>query len=397
MKRAVFLLFLLLLPLALAEETVLHNEWHEYHDFFQIDEDYFEIINEHYMSSDQILVKTLIKMNQDSFIITSKATEPDDEHLFAFEEDEEFCKRSGMYRFCITGISFYTDEGARSDEGGTFRYGTKLKVYEDRSDFAELEFERDLPSDLRFGEEEKVLLHLTNIGLVKAVNVSLHEKIDSCLEVTATNNMIRTHNGVSMSSLVIYADEELTGWYKVKPTAYCNESLVEASYEYFDSEQIIEATSKESITIPWPFATSFSAGSETKINNPLTVTYTITNSDVVPLIAYVSFKPDKSLEIKEANNLKQSGYNYVKTITVEPNTEEIFSLSVTHRYTGDYNFSVDATFEINGYEFSDHEESTLSYKTDTITPSIVLSKTKMRSGEPITIGFYLHNEDEQLS
>ncbi|MBD3209543.1 hypothetical protein GF367_03950 [Candidatus Woesearchaeota archaeon] len=394
MIRACLFILLFLLPTAVAEETTIHDDWHEYHDFFTIGDDYYEATTVHLVGDDEMLVKTLLKRNQASYIMTATASEHDDEYFL----DQESCKAEGIYRFCLKNISYDPEKGARSDEGGAYHYGTRIKIYEEVPETALLELSRTVNDDtLSYDEETKARLLIMNKGTETATNIVLNETVGDGLTITRFDDFDRRVGDTLQASMaLLYPDEQRVYDYWFKADDYQNTSTLDAKASYDDPDPAA-TTKSTTITIPWPYATTFSLSPATlKPNREATLRYTVQNKESVDAQAALTATLDNGIQVNDAQGWERSRDKLLFTGTVPPGTKETFTATLTSPYTGTYAATIDLSLAVNDYHFSDRQKGSFTIKTDTITPTIVLSKSKMRSGEPITIGIYLHNEDNVL-
>ena len=398
MKRHLILLALLfLIPLATAAEEEVHDDWHPYHDFFTIGDDYYEVINDHQLRSDGVRVSTMIKHNQDSYIISGEADLEDEESVYKLQKP--LCKATDDYRFCIVNISYDPDNEARSDENGQFRYGTLLTIDEFSPDSAELEIDHSISSEgaLNLNDDAKVTVKVTNEGVVKAENIRLNQTVGDGLSLKDYDDFDHRIGGRLTAAIpVLYPDESKSYQFKVTAEDYVNKTTTTTSASYQDPDPATaEATTN--IDVVWPFKAEFKLSpDETKIGQPVTVTYKVTNRERVPAEATITLNPDADLEPSAMENLDEKGYLLVHTQEVQPGETISTRAELSTRYTGDYDVKAQAKMEVNDHSFTHEDEKSFTVKTDTITPKISLSKDKMRSGEPITIGLYLYNEDKQL-
>ncbi|MFP4524101.1 MAG: hypothetical protein ACLFO2_02155 [Candidatus Woesearchaeota archaeon] len=397
MRLHLLLLALLLLtPIAFAAEEEVHDDWHAYHDFFNLDDDYYEAINDHRLGSDSVRVSTMIKQNQDSFIINGYADLEDDESVYKLREP--LCKATDDYRFCVVNISYDPDKAARSDEKGQYRHGTRISIYKRNPDHAKLEVEQALSEDtLHLHEESKVTIEVTNTGLVKAEDIRLNQTIGEGLAFKDHDDFQRrVGRRLEAAIPVLYPDESESYQFKVTAEDYINQTTTTTSASYHDPDPATARATKK-LDITWPFKAECKLSpDETKIGQPVTITCKITNHERVPAEATLRINPVADLEAGSLENLDEQGQLLVRQQEVQPGETISSRAELSTRYTGDYDVKAHARMEVNGYNFTHDDEKSFSVKTDTITPKISLSKDKMRSGEPITMGLYLYNEDKQL-
>ena len=397
MRRAFIILALLLLllaPSALAEEKAIHDEWHPYQDFFTIGGDYYEVINDHSLQDGYVRLQTLLKRNQASFIITGKATEPDDDAVYTL--DKELCTADGAYRFCITDISFDPKNEARSDESGRYRYGTRIKIYEVKPETALLEVTRALSKDsLHYGEDEKVTVTITNKGLEKATDITYDEASGPGLLFTDQRDYDRRlPRHLTKTIPELYPGKSLSFQYHVQATGYVNTSTLTSNLTYSDPDPATTVKT-DKVSITWPYKRSLKVAPEkANINDHVTITYDLTNQEDKPLETNLTLLLDHGVSVDDPGVFSRSGNRLAYHGALEPEEHKTFQVTVHSRYTGEYNITAELGLGVNGEKFTVKDQDSYAVKTDTVTPSIVVSKTKTRSGEPLTIGFYLKNEDE---
>jgi uncharacterized repeat protein (TIGR01451 family) len=396
MKRALILILLLILPLALAEEKI-HDAWHPYHDYFTIGDDYYEVVNDHRVTDDGIRIQTLIKRNQASYIISTTADLPDENSVYALAKEQ--CKVEGYLRFCVLNVSLEPSKQARADEAGKYHYGTKIIIYEEKADEADITITKNIASTtLYYGEETKVTVTLKNDGNIKAENINYTETIGKGLTIINHKDyQYRLSEKLKVNILALSPGESKSFQYLIKADDYLNTSNLNSTVSY-ESPAVKTETKTDKITITYPFKWSSTISKkETSINDPLTHTIVIENKEKKPIHVILTVSPSDDVLISKAETYTKLGdkYSYEKII---PEASSVtITLEASNKYTGTYNLSAHLEVEVNEQHIESNAYNTYTVKTKTITPKIVLSKTKMRSGEPITIGVYLTNEDASIA
>ena len=397
-KLSFLFLILLALPLiSAASDNVLHEDWHSYHDFFTIDNDYYELIAEQYVTGNDVTIKALVKENDHSYIITAQTTKDDD--VFNFS-GEEFCTSSDFRRYCITDLSIDPADGARADENGQYHYGIELKIYEDQAEKADLTLTKELQTTtLFYGEENKVSLDLYNEGNLRAENITLNETIGGGLQITRTDQGFINKNGqLTVNVPYLGVDQHFSIRYWVKPTAYVNTTTITTSYRY-DNPYPTTSSKENKLTIVWPYkATCTLSAKETSILQPATLRLTIGNAEERPIDVTITASHDQGLQAQTKDKLKTTTTaTHAQTDTLDAGEAATYSLDLSAPFTGDYDAKIAAQIKVNDQTFQVTCNKTLTIKTDTLNPTIALSKTVTRSGEPLTIGFYLQNKDQDVN
>lgn len=396
MKRAVLLLLSLLLLISpvLAEEKVIHDAWHPYQDYFTIGEDYYEVLNDHQLDTDRVRIQTLLKRNQASYIITASAEEPDEEDSIYTLASEQ-CKAEGAYRYCVTDISFDTKNQARSDEAGRFRYGTHIKIYEEIPETAVLTITKEVAKPTLFYQEDtKVTVTIENTGTLKATNIEYNETLgEGLLVISHKDYDQRLSTKLKKTIPELYPGNKVTLSYNVQAIDYVNTSTATSSISYNNPDPST-VTKSAPLKIVWPYISAFSLGkTTTDINIDFPLTYTITNVENDPLEAVLSITLDQGILVKNAGLFEKQGNKLIYEGTIAPESATTLTADIYSRFSGTYEVSSNLEVFVNNYNFKAQKDGSYTVETDTITPSIVLNKVKMRSGEPVTIGFYLKNED----
>lgn len=399
MKRLALLFLLILLPLAAAEEKTIHDGWHPYADYFAVGADYYDFSCVQIQSGDSMLVKALIKRNQASYIITTTARYDDDEGVFAF--DEEACTTDEPLRICLVNLSMEPEKMARNDEYGTYRYGTRIKIYEKQAETAELTLDRVIQNPtLHLDEQTRVTVTITNTGVVAAKNIRYTEFLPPDLDLTR----LEGYSQKSGQELIVnpipslYPGKSLTYNYWIRPNEYTNKTTLSANITYEDPEAQT-LTDKDTITIIWPYTYAATIGSkEAKIDETSRITVTVTNNDDEPLTRTTTIATQNGVTEQAIQGFAWTSlHRYACTQTIAPGEQDSCILDMQSAYVGVYNITSQTVMTVKERTFQKASSFGLSIKHDMVTPSLVLSKKKMRSGEPITIGVYLHNEDDEIA
>lgn len=392
-RKLLFLLLLLLLLPAFAfaaTEKVIHNEWHTYHDFFTIGSDYYEVTNTHYVSSDNILTKTLLNYNQAGFILSADAPLVDD----AYVVQKESCKRNGLYRYCILNVSLQPTEGARADESGQYHYGTRIKIYEEIPDEALLTVTHELDaSSLHVGEKTKMTIRVYNKGLKTAMNINLNETVASGFLVTEQSGFDAQYGNkffVSKPSLAPGDEFIARVWVQVVNPA---EGTTLASVVSYDAPAKKTASATSTISVPIPYVFSYkAAATSVKISVPATMTYTITNKDIIPANISVFFNLPNDMYVTKSlgfSSVTDSSYDGV----LLPNEEILFSKTLQTDFTGKSDYAIDVSFKIRDEVYTDHRAGSIAISSGKVTPSITTGTPVALSGKLFTYGLYAHNDD----
>ncbi len=404
MKKGCLLLGIFLLLSLVASQTVsaekIYDEWLPYHDFFTIGEDYYEVTNAWIYSGDDITAKTLIRKNDKSYILSASVERfdedaDDDEEYYISSED---CVKEGLLSFCINNVSLSPDNGARADEFGTYHFGTRIIIYEETPDTALLTVDHDLSdSTIYFGDEKKVTVIITNEGSMKATDIVINETVGEGLVITRHDGFdARIGSRLTRSISKLYPDDELVLRYWVKPDEYVNSTNLDTfiSYNSPDNE-----TAKDShkVTIPWPLTASLSISpTNVKTGENSILSLKLTNDEDKDLEVVATVDIPRNLRVADKDKFSFNGHQLIYSGVVPFDDSMTLSPEFYSSFTGSYKLPVLVNAFVNGKEISWLGEKTLTVKNDKVTPNIVSSKTKMRAGEPLTLGVYLRNEDDDV-
>ena len=394
------LFILLVLPLCLAaDEEVIHDEWHPYIDFFTVDNDNYQVTIVQMPSGDKMLVKTKFERNQASHLIT--ATAQFDEEVSAYVFEKEVCATEGALRYCLVNLSLEPENEARNDEFGQYRYGTRIIIYEEQRETADLEITRTIQDNTLFVDEEtKVRVSIINTGEVAAENVNYFETIDEELDITRIDGYANRVGTKLTAPLVLklHPEEELLYSYWVKPSSYNNKTTLKSTVSFDDPDEPVELIDEDEVSVTWPYKYTLGlSDKEAKINEERRLTITIENQEDKTLDATIILTTPKNIDetiIENYERIVTTRHECAVSIPVGGTKSCI--IDVSSRYADVYTLEAQTLIEVNEKEFSFSDDVEFTVKYDKVTPSLILSKEKMRSGEPITIGVYLHNEDTTL-
>ncbi|MBN1275379.1 hypothetical protein JXA12_03735 [Candidatus Woesearchaeota archaeon] len=394
------LLALLLLPVALAEESVIHDEWHSYSDFFTVDNDYYEVANAHVIEGSVMMVRTLLKRNQASHIVTGEIERVGKQYYLS----EELCETSGLLRFCVVNVSLDPEKGARADESGHYWYGTRIKIYEEEADAAVLELTRTIVggTTLHYADEQKVTVTLKNTGTKSAEDVRFEEVVGECLAITRVDGLTRIGRRLSADIPILYADRQETLSYWVRPDAYCNESWLNATATY-DSPEPETLEDDQKVTIPWPYKASFTiSDDEVGLGVRSDFTFTIENEEEADIDVAFSLIHPLNVIATDPSGLQEVTKNrlaYEESIRPGGKVTLTARLSSANAYVYDLIGLLKVT--VKGVEFAETFTEELRVNADgktsynDVEPNLLLNKETMRSGETLTIGVYLKNTDDK--
>lgn len=400
MKKYILLLLILLCVTIsyAAEEKQIHVDWHPYHSFFTIDDDYYELTTEHLSREDEILITALIQRNQQAYILRAEA--PFDNETDTYYIKKESCTKPGLYRFCLVNISLDPDKEARSDDEGNYRYGTYLRIKEEQPDLAEIEITRNTgDAALTKDQEASVSIILRNKGLKYGENLVYEEEIGEGLEIVSMREFTQQKgNKLIFEQPLVSVDERINLNYRIRVTDYINKTTLKGSISY-ENPEVTTNTKDTALTIVWPYSWSCSL-SQTKIPIEEEVTHSCTfknkdpESDMALELAFSL--PTGVIPVHMEKLTKDITGQYVQELTLEPDEEEKIFFVTRVAYTGTYNFTTHINAIINDAIRKETLKKTLTVETNEIDPNLVISQDKIVEKKDFTYGLYLHNKDEDL-
>ncbi len=396
----VFFLFIISFSnVVFASSSKVFDDWLPYHDFFTVGDDYFEVTNAWIYRGDSITAKTLLRRNNVSFILSAGVSQLNDsdssEEYFIPVQD---CVKDGFFTYCLVNVSLDPGKGARSDEFGTYHFGTRIVIYEDKPDTALLELDHDVSSSkVYFGNEEKVSLVVSNVGSLKASNIVVNESVPLGFEIVRFDGFDSLVGRILVKSFSkLYPGDELVLRYWVKPVSYLNFSRINTSVSYDNPDPSL-VTGSLKINVPWPLSVSFSSSKSVKPGERVSFSLKVVNNDNVDSQFSASISLPSNVFVLDKGDFSFSNGVLSYSGVVPANDFVVLSGVVSSYFTGSYDLSAFVDFFVNNNHFSWSGDSSFSVKNDKVTPNIVFSKSKVRSGEPVTIGLYLRNEDDDIS
>ncbi len=380
MKKEVMLLvvILLLLPVAYAETTVLHEGWYKYRDTFQIGEDVYRT---------RLLETNLnqLRLDVNNFTVLIQIGS---------------CAEYESYEFCYEEYSYEVNEVDISDTGQLVP-GVKLKIQEysiteEQQSFASnVNININYPTNLQVGQVYEITIDMQNSGNTEAGSIYYEIYFPSNLEITYMGGgMLRAGNKFMISTALI-EEQQKSFSFKFKTSSL---ETLNFTYNYLirGANENKSDSGSFQITLPDPYAYStwFTAESVEVLQTSELGIYLRNDDPYESLkIKNITIQASPTLYFEPTMTLYRSKYGEYKGNVYElgPGEETEFKIKIKPLYTGTYTIRAEVLFEIQNKTFYDNITKTLSASLGGMQADLSLESYDVVSGSDVFLYYSITN------